>query len=242
MSARAQRRDRGVTLMEVMIAVTLLSLLTLAMFIAMRVGFNTYGKTQTKLMADRRVAGAQRILQQELNGLMPVISGCGASEKGPPLRFGFFQGEPDRMRLVSTFSLQGGWRGQPQILELLVIPGEEKGVRLIVNEIPYAGPLGTAQLCLGFNEKLPIFAPITATDKSFVLADKLDYCRFSYLGMGEKPSDPGIWKAKWAEKGWPFSIRVEMAPLEPDPSRLQPVSLTAPIYLIRSTEIEYADK
>ena len=47
------------------------------------------------------------------------------------------------MRLVSTFSLQQAWRGQPQILELFVIPGEDgNGVRLVVNEIPYAGPSG----------------------------------------------------------------------------------------------------
>jgi general secretion pathway protein J len=235
------RNRRGVTLLEVVIAVTLLSLLTLGMFIAMRVGFNTFGKTQTRLMENRRVVGAQRVLQSELEGLMPVMSGCG-TQAGPSVRFGFFQGEPDRMRMVSTFSLEQGWRGQPQILELLVIPGEEKGVRLVVNEIPYTGPLSVAQLCVGMGEKGPIFAPISAHPKSFVLADQLDHCRLSYLGVGEKPGDPGIWKPRWAEKGWPFSIRVEMAPLEADPSRLQPANVTAPIYLIRSSEFVYADK
>src|SRR6266436_247832 len=99
------RNRRGVTLLEVVIAVTLLSLLTLGMFIAMRVGFKTFGKTQTRLMENRRVVGAQRVLQSELEGLMPVMSGCG-TQAGPSVRFGFFQGEPDRMRVVSTFSLE----------------------------------------------------------------------------------------------------------------------------------------
>ena len=43
------------------------------------------------------------------------------------------------MRLVSTFSLQQGWRGPAEILEMFVIPGEDgEGVRLVVNETPYS--------------------------------------------------------------------------------------------------------
>ena len=44
------------------------------------------------------------------------------------------------MRFVTSYSLQDGWRGRPQIAALQVIPGETQGVRLIVNETPYTGP------------------------------------------------------------------------------------------------------
>jgi hypothetical protein len=41
--------------------------------------------------------------------------------------------------------------------------------------------------------------------------------------------------------GWPSAIRVEMAPLQADPSRLQPVTVTAPIRIHRSWNIPYDD-
>jgi general secretion pathway protein J len=232
----------GVTLMELLIAVTLLSLLSVGMLLAMRIGLMAYGKVQSKLMENRRVAGAQRILEEELEGMMPVVAACGAA------RAAFFQGEPQTMRLVSTFSLDQAWRGQPQILEIFVISGEEgRGVRLVVNEIPYTGPLGAGQLCSGRGTDLLTgisvarFAPVTPGPRAFVLADQLAYCRFSYYTIPIDRSVPPHWTPNWTVDGWPFAVRVEMAPLDPDPSRLQPITVTAPIHLHRSSEIPYGD-
>jgi hypothetical protein len=225
--------------MEVLIAVTLLSLLTVGMLFAMRIGLSAFAKTDQKLMENRRVAGAQRILEQELQGMIPVIALCGESG----LRFGFFQGTGQVMRLVSSFSLQQAWRGSPQILELFVIPGEDgDGVRLVVNETLYTGPAAAGRVCTGLSGAALNFMTPVASPASFVLADKLAYCRFQYLGPGLRPIDPGIWRADWDRKGWPFAIRVEMAPLEVNPSRLQPISVTAPIYMHRSPDLRYADQ
>ena len=107
-----RRSTAGVTLMELLIAVLLLSLLSVGLLFALRIGLNTYSKAQTKLMDNRRVAGAQRILEQELEGLVPVVAPCGVGTEGGGAPVRFFQGEPEVMRLVSTFSLQGAWRGR----------------------------------------------------------------------------------------------------------------------------------
>jgi hypothetical protein len=232
-----RRPTAGVTLMELLIAVVLLSLLSVGLMFALRIGLNAYSKTQTRLMDNRRVAGAQRILEQELEGLVPVVTQCGgASGGGPPAAF--FQGEPDTMRLVSTFSLQGAWRGQAQILEVFVIPGAQgRGVRLVVNEIPYQGPRAAGSLCVGPHK----FLGASAGEKSFVLADKLDFCRFTFL---EQPPDINAslqWVQRFAGQDWPRAVRIEMAPLEPDPSRVQPITVVAPIHIMRRLEIPYAD-
>ena len=89
----------------------------------MRIGLYAFSKTETRLMDNRRVAGAQRILEQELEGLMPVVAPCGSAPKAAEPRPSSSRASPKSMRLVSTFSLQGAWRGQPQILEIFVIPG-----------------------------------------------------------------------------------------------------------------------
>ena len=239
------RKDAGVTLIEVLVAITLLSLLTVGMMFAMSIGLQAFHKTDRTLMENRRVAGAQRILEQELEGLIPVVAPCGPGEP-----IGFFQGEPQVMRLVSGFSLQQAWRGRPQILELFVLPGEEgRGVRLVVNEIPYGGPVAAGQMCVGRTPdaetgvQIPHFAPVMAGPRSFVLADKLAFCRFAYLSPVKDPKDPPAWMPGWKlPNRWPFAVRIDMGPLEPDTARLQPISIIAPVHIRRSPEIKYVDQ
>ena len=243
-----RRGDAGVTLVELLVAVTLLSLLSLGMVMAMRVGLAAYSKTETKLMDNRRVAGAQRIVQSELQGLMPAFVMCGATAQGVTgTRAVLFQGTSNSMWMVSTFSLQQGWRGQPQILQLFVIPGDQGGVRLVVNEIPYTGARGAAQYCSGTINvpntiaRLAQMIPVAAGAQTFVLADKLAYCRFSYFTPSNQLYDPPAWQSAWAAKGWPLAVRIEMAPADTDPSRLQPISITAPLHIRRDPEKVYTD-
>ena len=232
-----RRSNAGVTLMELLIAVVLLSLLSVGLLFALRIGLDAYSKTQTRLMDNRRVAGAQRVLEQELEGLVPVVAQCGQGMEGGGSKAQFFQGEPEIMRLVSTFSLQAAWRGQAQILEIFVIPGAEGGVRLVVNEIPYRGPLAAGRLCLGPHK----FFAVSAGPDSFVLADKLAFCRFTYLDQPEDQNLPMVWYPRFAGVTWPRAVRIEMAPLVPDASRLQPISILAPIHVFRHPEIPYGD-
>jgi hypothetical protein len=230
---RASRTTAGVTLMELLIAITLLSLLSVGLLFALRVGMSAYSKTQSRLMDNRRVVGAQRILEQELEGMVPVVAICGEGT-----RTAFFQGAPQVMRLVSTFSLQGAWRGQPQILEIFVIPGENgEGVRLVVNELPYSGPAAASRLCAGGSTP-----GAAAGEKSFVLADKLAFCNFSFLAKPKDMTLPAVWGPLFRSLTWPQAVRVEMAPLVADASRLQPISVVAPIRIYRAAEVDYSDR
>ncbi|MGA3044584.1 MAG: prepilin-type N-terminal cleavage/methylation domain-containing protein [Bryobacteraceae bacterium] len=246
-AARIGRPTAGVTLIEVVIAVTLLSMLSLGMLATIRMGFDGLHKTNSRLMENRRVAGAQRVLEQQLGGFVPVMAPCSGGPDAPTTQFAFFEGQPQSMRFVSTYSLQEAWRGQPRILELQVVPGEEgHGMRLVVNEIPYTGPLSAGQTCLGMNQDtasgqtVPQFKPIQVSGDSFVLADKLAWCRFSYLEPG-KPPDVDFWRPDWVLPRWPIGLRVEMAPLEDNPSRLRPLTVSAAIPINRSPYIKYAD-
>jgi prepilin-type N-terminal cleavage/methylation domain-containing protein len=242
-----KRGEAGVTLIEVLVAVTLLSLLSLGMVMAMRVGLAAYSKTEEKLMDNRRVVGAQRILESELEGLVPAFVMCGAGPAGAGTRAVLFQGATDGLWMVSTFSLQEGWRGKAQILSLFVSPSDEGGVRLLVNEFPYTGPVGAAQYCTGTVglpntiARLALMLPVQAGPQTFVLADKLAYCRFSYYSPGPGMYDPPAWQPTWTAKNWPLAVRIEMAPQEADPSRLQPITVTAPLHIHRDAEKVYTD-
>jgi hypothetical protein len=243
------RREAGVTLLEVLIAVTMLSLLSVGMFLSMRIGLSAFARTDARLMENRRVVGAQRIIDQELEGLMPAAASCGMIQSAPGPRAVVFQGLQDTLTMVSGYSLQEAWRGRPQLLQFFVAPSDEGGgMRLLVNEMPYLGPISGGSLCMGIAPDpqtaipLPHFQRPAAGEKSFVLADHLAYCRFRYLTPPARPDEPWVWMPEWKNAGWPSGIRIEMAPMDPSPAQLQPITVTAPIYIYRNPETRYADQ
>jgi prepilin-type N-terminal cleavage/methylation domain-containing protein len=232
--------QKGVTLIELLIAVLLLSLLSVGIVLTLRVALSAMNKSGSKLTANRRVSSVERILDQEIEGIMPVTADCQPRPGVVGATLMFFQGEPQTMRLASTYSLQQGERGLPMILEFQVIPGDdEQGVRLVVNEHWYTGPRGAGIYCLGIGAASdggppgPIFAPIGVGPDSFVLVDKLAYCRFSFRDLRTPPAEEPIWVQRWVKPILPNAIRIEMAPLAPNLGRLQPVTLTIPVHVTR---------
>jgi general secretion pathway protein J len=241
------RGQAGVTLIEVLIAVTLLSLLSVGMLMAMRVGMNAWGKANNRLMDNRRAAGAHRVLESQIAGLMPVTMLCQTAPGAPAFKGIFFQGEPQSMRFVSAYSLQEAWRGLPRILEFQVIPREGGGYRLIVNELPYTGPESAGAACLGLFPDAgglarPRFREIEPGSHSFVLADRLAYCRFSYLEPGRPPIGDQ-WRVDWITPRWPRAVRIEMAGLDArETADLRPVTFAAPIRINRNPGMQYVDQ
>jgi hypothetical protein len=232
------KRQAGITLLEVLIAVTLLSVLSAGMMMAMRIGLSALSRTNVRLMDNRRIAGAQRILEQELQGMIPVVSPCGSGGSDGPM-VSLFSGQPNRLTSVTGFSLQAAWRGRPQVIQIFTAPDDQGGVRLVVNETPYTGPRSAGSVCTGISGLVANFSIPSAGPTSFVLADHLRDVRFQYLHMPEKVEDPGLWTSEWKDAGWPFGIRVTIVPMEASQARLQPISVTVPIFLNREPGVKY---
>lgn len=233
----------GVTLIEILIAVSLLSLLSVAVLISMRIGFNTMDKVDTRLISNRRVSYARRIIENEIAGFTYTL----ASWQTGPASFQstpFVDWEPQTMRFVTSYSLQDAWRGRPQIAAFQVISGADGsgGVRLIVNETPYTGALQAGQQVAGIDQDgTAHFAPVVPGPNSFVLADKLAYCRLSYLEPQLKPPVQ-IWRPDWAMKqALPQGIRIDMAPLDTTPANLHVSTVTAALRVNRTPGAIYAD-
>ena len=122
--------ESGVTLIEILIAVTLLSLLSGGVLLAMRIGFNTMDKTGAKLVQNRRVTNARQIVENEITGFIGTHAEF-ELQPGVRQQIPFLQAEAASMRFVTSYSLENAWRGRPQIAEIEIIPGERNaGVRL----------------------------------------------------------------------------------------------------------------
>jgi prepilin-type N-terminal cleavage/methylation domain-containing protein len=217
------KRQRGFTLMELMISITLVAAISAGILMSMRTGLQTMQKVNDRLASDRRVLAMQQILQHQLSNAMPVAGLCDTG--GAVFSF---NGTEQTMHLVSSYSMSEGARGYPRVIELQVIGSSSGGLQLIANEAPYTGPGSTAQFCLGGG-----FGTGRAGPQSFVVADRLAYCRFAYKGVDPENPKGGAWGPEWTKSVLPSAARVEMAPLSGDAAHLPLLSVTARILITR---------
>lgn len=228
------RSERGVTLLELMIAITLVAGLSTGMLMAMRTSLLVYEKTAKKLETNRRFVKTQQILSSQIAAVMPVQGVCAGSEGQVVALPSFLAGSADMLRLVSSYSIAEGARGYPQIVEFRVVPAERGAVRLVATERPYTGPQSTTPFC-GNATPLP--------GVSYVLAEHLAFCRFAY----HEPFDQNRfvetpWLAFWDKPLLPAGIRIEMQSIAPEAGGLSALGLTVAIPVNRDPRIMYDDR
>ena len=121
------------------------------------------------------------------------------------------------MRFVSSYSMTAGVRGGLQIVELMVSPGPQ-GVRLLLTQSPYLGPLSVGRFILGSERTEEgvrlLFTPLRPRADSLIVADRLAACDFLYL-KGGRVDRNDEWVPLWDDPGQlPQAVRIEMRPLE----------------------------
>jgi prepilin-type N-terminal cleavage/methylation domain-containing protein len=227
--------QRGVTLLELMIAITLVAAISVGLLMAMRTSLLVYQKVNHRLDDDRRILGLERTLESQVSDVMPVQGSC-ATTAGPPVLLSAFNGDAQSLRFVSSFSLAEGARGYPRLVEYQVAPDPSGGLRLMMNERIYTGPAGIAPLCLD-----RIFLPIQLTSQSIQVAGNLARCQIDYQAPVRDSPLGGAWLPFWNQPNLPHTLRIEMNPLHPDPAGLPMLTLTVPIRVTRQVGVPYPD-
>lgn len=228
--------QRGFTLVELIISITLVSLISAGMLTAMRTSLMTLDKTRSRLDDNRRTAGLEQMITRQLGGAMPVFGNC-ATSASYIAQVPVFFGTPESLHFVSSYSMTEGSRGYPRFLEYQVLPDQGGTVKLVVNEHLFSGPASTVPFCLD-----SIFPPAPVGPDSFVLADKLAYCRISYRERDQTTQLGGKWLELWNRPELPIGIRIEMEPAEQDSRRVGVVGVTVPLHVTRRFDVVYADQ
>ncbi len=226
--------QRGVTLLELMIAVTLVAGLSTGMLMAMRTSLLTYEKTAKKLESNRRFVKTQQILSNQIAGVIPAQGLCVGSEGQAIAVVSFLSGSADALRLISSYSIAEGARGYPQIVEYRVLPNNRGGVRLVATEHAYTGPASTTAFCGS--------APALG-GTAYVLAENLAYCHFSY----HEPYNQNTfvetpWLPLWDRPALPAGVHIEMRPTTRESGGLSVLNVTVPIMVDRDPRSVYDDR
>jgi len=212
---RRRQSKKGMTLIELLIAVTLFGAISASMGIVLNIAFTSMNKIDSKVDFNRRILASQRMIDQILQGIIPLNVPCAGQPVGLVASSTF-------VKFLSSYSVSEGSRGRPRIVELFGAPSPNGGMRLLVNEWPYLGRQSLMSACM---------APVQVLPSSFILADRLSQVQFLYRRreIGQ-PSE--VWVSGWAFPEWPSGIRLNLAPIRPIPNQIQPTTIYAPLLIM----------
>ncbi len=240
--------QKGVTLIELIIAISLVAMLSGGLLTSMRTTLGTSQRIEQRLTANRRTMNVQQIISSQMSAAMPVSGLCISSDSTKPNAVvPFFYGTATSARFVTSYSIAEGARGVPQIVEYQArpLPNVANGrMQLALAEHPYTGTGSTAAYC---NDLQP--RPVELTANALVLVDDLAACHFSY----HLPYDTYVyketpWVAAWDGRltSLPAGMKIDLVAADPALVRLSlfsitPFSITAPMRADRNVMAQYSD-
>ena len=200
------RSSRGFTLMELLVAMTLLGILMTALFGSLRLGTRVWEASDRVLKSEGQVMPIRSFLKDRLEQTMPVVLLLQDGEREI-----VFAGEPSALRLASTMSESVGFG--PYIIEFLPTPGD-KGSDLSIrwrlvagvddDESDEGGAIGRR-----------------------VLIQDVETVSLGYFGVKEAEA-VATWHGTWqGEEHLPDLIRIELG-FEPGSERRWPPLIVSP--------------
>lgn len=230
------KRQAGFTLLELMIAITLVAAISAGLLTSLRNGLMTLQRTQQRLQENRMALGIQDLIRRQIAGAMPVKGQCGTEVSSPAIEI--FRGNAGAMLLVSNESMTEGSRGYPRVA-LYQVRGNANGtLRLELVETLFSGPASTAPFCEA--DPRVVHAPPQAAP--FILLDNLAFCRIRYQNInlntlfGREPAED------WQQPILPYAIRIDMAPAPGSASRMPVGNITVPLRISRGPGEAYENE
>ncbi len=198
----------GFTLLELLVAITVVSLLATAVLFSWRVASSAWQKVNQRLEADRTILAAHQLLQKQMASMIPYPAGTlqGTREL-------FFQGEPETARFVSRYSLERRARSGLYEIAYQVEQGNDGSKRLLLRETPLQGRDALSETLLGaamdLEGKILKFRPFERDSQVIVLLENLQECRFEYY-QARTGLEPEGWVAQWRprEEELPRAMRI----------------------------------
>jgi general secretion pathway protein J len=179
--------ERGFTLLEILVAVTLLGLLMVGLLGGVRLGVRAWEAGRTRLDDDSQVARVQDFLRERLTQARLFEASAETTQLGLA-----FHGERDRLSFVSLMPEHLGVGPERMVLGLTQA-GDGTDLRIEW----WPADLGDS----------PDAAPDALHSR--VLLSHLAEIRFAYFGQVETKHPP-IWSDAWSEPSLPLLVRVQV--------------------------------
>ena len=170
-------RAQGFTLVELLLAMTLMSMLLALAYGGLRASTRAVDRGQTVLEDSGRIRMAHQFIRKQINQMIPLVF----EENEDQSERSVFQGDSQKIRFVAPMPGYLGFGG-PQVQELAIVRGDE-GYQLVFSHA----------LLQEFEEQhLYEREPI-------VLLSQIDRAEFNFLGLDEY-SELLPWTGNWTDE------------------------------------------
>jgi prepilin-type N-terminal cleavage/methylation domain-containing protein len=226
------RPQNGVTLIELLVAITLLGFVSLGLLFAMRIGISSWQRGDARLAADRAVVSAGDLISAQLASAQARIVNFGPRDQR--VSFLLFEGIADRLHFLTRYSVAGRERGGSYLAEYWFERNAHNECRLLYNEYPFRSDDDAIavvdQIVQGPGGQLVQYRAPRAGPKTRILYTGIHDCGFEYL---IEPSDrPVYWGKLWPRdgEGWhmlPHAVAVRLQ--GPEAGGIAPMATVAMI-------------
>ena len=196
-----RHNSAGFTLIEVVVAITLMTLIMTILFLGLRISANGLRRGQQKLEEHARAMAENDAIQRQVAAAAPWngIARMGADQKPVPLVG--FSGSPQEMRFVTRESWQGKHERPSYMADYRVVKSVPGQQQLVMSEVGLTDDASViAALMTPANDKTPV-------EDLGAPADAIDIAYY-HPATAEQPA---AWVAEWqplVEQDFPRALRV----------------------------------
>lgn len=218
------------TLLELMVAITIGGLVSLAALFAMRIGLRAWEKGQGAALQLRRVTNVEDMLHWQISNQVPRFVTVKVSDRRLQLPF-FFAEENRLVFLSSILALQRG-RGGIVVADYFAEAQPDRSWKLWLAEQPALDDESLAQWVEGIEPFESSQKPVLArfpTQQALLLWQGLSECRFEYRRESPPPAE---WVPAWSvltRLDMPSAIALRLQVPEAEWKGLAPASLVVPL-------------
>ena len=227
---KTRKRESGFTLLELLVSITMVSLLATTVLFGWRISASAWEKASEQLEQNRKILATNELLMQQMASMAPMQVYTEAGQQF------FFQGEEKTARFVSRYSLAHRARSGLYLIEYQIEEEPGVGRALLVNERPVAN---SQQMLIGMIESIRSnegqavrYAEFENRKDTLRLLEGVKEIRLEYYRPG-KFSEKGEWVSEWQNQNneLPSAMAIRVTGKNQERT-LQPVSITAAVQQI----------
>jgi len=194
--------QHGVTLIELLVAITLMGFVSLGLLFAMRLGIGSWQRGDARLAADRAVVAAGDLITAQLSSAQ--ARNVDWVQGDQRMQFLLFEGGADRLHFLTSYSVASRGRGGSWLAEYWFEHDARNECRLLYNEYPFGSDRDAAavveQLVPDRSGQLFVqYRAPHAGPNTRILYTGIHDCAFEYLidPLDQGRAGPVYWGKFW---------------------------------------------
>jgi len=194
--------EKGFTLIETIVAVTIVAMMAVGIWSIFRTGIRSWSRGTEYIDESQRYRNILDLVRKQMASAYPLMAPTDPDSPGPS--YPIFYGTENRLNFISLNSLNFQESPGLTLVNYEVVPNAEGDYSLVESEARYIGELPDTEENVYPVNTIPLFENLTE-------------CYFKYRKADDDPDNPGEWVPEWdGEEIGKLPVAISMTMLATD--------------------------